>query len=58
MACPKVRVKVEGKEVEVEPLKAWRLAPRGRKGVVVGIVMVEGRKRRVKLPDDYPAPCP
>ncbi|MCE4613225.1 MAG: chromatin protein Cren7 [Desulfurococcales archaeon] len=60
MALPKVRVKdpTTGKEVELEPIKVWKLAPRARKGVKIGLFKSPetGKYFRAKVPDDYPAP--
>lgn len=52
-----VKVKTpNGKEVELVPEKVWELAPKGRKGVKIGLFKdpETGRYFRTKLPDDYP----
>ena len=58
---PKKSVKVKdpttGKEVELVPEKVWTLAPRGRKGVKIGLFKSPetGKYFRAKVPDNYPA---
>jgi len=54
MPCQKAVI--NGKEVEI--LKAWELKPKKGKGIKVGIALIDGKKVNVKLPDDYPVPCP
>ncbi|MBP1357819.1 MAG: chromatin protein Cren7 [Sulfolobus sp.] len=52
-----VKVKTpSGKEVDLVPEKAWTLAPKGRKGVKIGLFKdpESGKYFRHKLPDDYP----
>ena len=57
-ACTEpVRVRVpSGEELELVPKKVWMLAPKGRKGVKIGLFKdpISGRYFRVKVPDDYP----
>ncbi|AEE94311.1 MULTISPECIES: chromatin protein Cren7 [Acidianus] len=51
-----IKVKTpSGKEVELAPEKAWSLAPKGRKGVKIGLFKdpETGKYFRRKLPDDY-----
>ena len=52
----KVRDPTTGNEVELVPIKVWVLAPRGRKGVKIGLFKSPetGKYFRVKVPDDYP----
>ncbi|MCY0849608.1 chromatin protein Cren7 [Sulfuracidifex metallicus] len=53
----KVKVRTPaGKEAELIPEKTWTLAPRGRKGVKMGLFKdpESGRYFRRKIPDDYP----
>ncbi len=54
----KVKDPTTGKEVELAPVKVWVLAPRGRKGVKIGLFKSPdtGKYFRAKVPDDYPAP--
>lgn len=57
MADKKVKVKTpSGKEMELVPEKTWVLAPKGRKGVKIGLFKdpETGKYFRHKLPDDYP----
>jgi len=58
MACTKaVKVKTpSGAEKDLVPKKVWSLAPRGRKGVKIGLFAdpETGRYFRAKVPDDYP----
>jgi len=59
LACKdKVRVRdpTTGKDIEVVPIKVWPLAPRGRKGVKIGLFKSPdtGKYFRAKVPDDYP----
>jgi uncharacterized membrane protein len=52
-----VKVKTPGgKETELNPEKVWTLAPKGRKGVKIGLFKDPdtGKYFRHKLPDDYP----
>ena len=44
-----------GKNAELSPEKVWSLAPKGRKGVKIGLFKdpETGRYFRHKLPDDY-----
>ncbi|MEM1541464.1 MAG: chromatin protein Cren7 [Ignisphaera sp.] len=57
-ACSKsVSVKTpEGAEKSLVPKKVWSLAPRGRKGVKIGLFQdpASGKYFRAKVPDDYP----
>ncbi len=57
---PKVKVRdpYSGKEIELEPIKVWTLAPKTRKGVKIGLFKSPetGKFFRAKVPDDYPAP--
>ena len=56
MGCPTVTIRTfDGEEMEVTPLKAWRV-----KKTVVAIVRnpKNGKRERVSLPSTYPAPCP
>ncbi|EHP68483.1 Chromatin protein Cren7 [Metallosphaera yellowstonensis MK1] len=51
-----VKVKTPGgKEMDLTPEKAWTLAPKGRKGVKIGLFKdpETGKYFRHKLPDDY-----
>ncbi|AAY80645.1 chromatin protein Cren7 [Sulfolobus acidocaldarius] len=53
----RVRVRTPGgKELELTPEKTWVLAPKGRKGVKIGLFKdpESGKYFRHKLPDDYP----
>ena len=53
----KVLVKtLSGKTAELEPIKVWALAPKGRKPVKIGLFKdpETGRYFRHKVPDDYP----
>ncbi len=56
---PKVKVRdpTTGQEVELEPIKVWPLAPKGRKGVKIGLFKspTTGKYFRAKVPEDYPA---
>ncbi|MET1101880.1 MAG: chromatin protein Cren7 [Pyrodictiaceae archaeon] len=59
MACEKpvkVRDPTTNKEVELTPIKVWTLAPKGRKGVKIGLFKSPdtGKYFRAKVPDDYP----
>jgi hypothetical protein len=52
-----VKVKTpEGVEKDLVPKKVWSLAPRGRKGVKIGLFQdpATGKYFRAKVPDDYP----
>jgi hypothetical protein len=52
-----VKVKTpEGVEKELVPKKVWMLAPKGRKGVKIGLFQdpASGKYFRAKVPDDYP----
>jgi hypothetical protein len=52
-----VKVKTPGgKEAELAPEKVWLLAPKGRKGVKIGLFKdpESGKYFRARLPDDYP----
>ncbi len=51
----KIRDTTTGKEVKLVPEKMWVLAPRGRKGVKIGLFKSPetGKYFRAKLPDDY-----
>ena len=57
-ACTKaVSVKApDGTEKSLVPKKVWALAPRGRKGVKIGLFQdpATGKYFRAKVPDDYP----
>ncbi len=46
-----------GQEVELEPIKVWSLAPKGRKGVKIGLFKspTTGKYFRAKVPENYPA---
>ncbi|BAA79414.1 hypothetical protein APE_0450a [Aeropyrum pernix K1] len=52
----KVRDPTTGKEVELTPIKVWKLSPRGRRGVKIGLFKSPetGKYFRAKVPDDYP----
>jgi len=52
----KVKDPTTGKEVELVPEKVWSLAPRGRKGVKIGLFKSPetGKYFRAKVPDNYP----
>ncbi|MCE4603746.1 MAG: chromatin protein Cren7 [Aeropyrum sp.] len=52
----KVRDPTTGKEVELVPIKVWKLAPRSRRGVKIGLFKSPetGKYFRAKVPDDYP----
>jgi len=52
----RVRDPTTGKEVELVPIKVWVLAPKGRKGVKIGLFKSPetGKYFRAKVPDDYP----
>jgi hypothetical protein len=56
-ACTQtVKVKTpEGVEKDLVPKKVWSLAPRGRKGVKIGLFQdpATGKYFRAKVPDDY-----
>nr|5WVY_A Chain A, Chromatin protein Cren7 [Saccharolobus solfataricus P2]5WVY_B Chain B, Chromatin protein Cren7 [Saccharolobus solfataricus P2] len=59
MSSGKKPVKVKtpaGKEAELVPEKVWAVAPKGRKGVKIGLFKdpETGKYFRHKLPDDYP----
>ncbi|RLG89370.1 MAG: chorismate-binding protein [Thermoprotei archaeon] len=51
----KVKDPTTGKEVEIAPEKVWVLAPKGRKGVKIGLFKSPetGKYFRAKVPDDY-----
>lgn len=53
----KVKDSTTGKEVELVPEKVWTLAPKGRKGVKIGLFKSPetGKYFRAKIPEDYPA---
>ncbi|MEM0037684.1 MAG: chromatin protein Cren7 [Zestosphaera sp.] len=53
----KVKDSTTGKEVELVPEKVWALAPKGRKGVKIGLFKSPetGKYFRAKVPEDYPA---
>lgn len=58
MVCKsKVKVKdtTTGREVEIAPEKVWPLAPKGRKGVKIGLFKSPetGKYFRAKLPESY-----
>jgi len=52
----KVKDPTTGKEVDLVPEKVWTLAPRGRKGVKIGLFKSPetGKYFRAKVPDNYP----
>ena len=52
----KVKDPTTGKEVNLVPEKVWTLAPRGRKGVKIGLFKSPetGKYFRAKVPDNYP----
>ena len=52
----KVKDPTTGKELELVPEKVWTLAPRGRKGVKIGLFKSPetGKYFRAKVPDSYP----
>ena len=52
----KVKDPTTGKEVVLVPEKVWTLAPRGRKGVKIGLFKSPetGKYFRAKVPDNYP----
>jgi len=52
----KVKDPTTGKELELVPEKVWTLAPRGRKGVKIGLFKSPetGKYFRAKVPDNYP----
>ena len=52
----KVRDPTTGEEDELVPIKVWELAPRGRKGVKIGLFRSKktGKYFRAKVPDEYP----
>jgi len=52
-----VKVKTpSGKEADLTPEKVWLLAPKGRKGVKIGLFKdpESGKYFIHRLPDDYP----
>ncbi len=51
----KVKDPTTGKEVELVPEKVWTLAPKGRKGVKIGLFKSPetGKYFRAKVPDNY-----
>ncbi|MEM4518838.1 MAG: chromatin protein Cren7 [Sulfolobales archaeon] len=53
----KVKDPTTGKEVSLVPEKVWTLAPKGRKGVKIGLFKSpeSGKYFRAKVPDEYPA---
>ncbi len=53
----KVKDPTTGKEAQLTPEKVWTLAPKGRKGVKIGLFKSpeSGKYFRAKVPDDYPA---
>ncbi len=55
---PKVKVRdpTSGQELEIEPIKVWKLAPKPRKGVKIGLFKspITGKYFRAKVPEDYP----
>jgi len=57
-ACTQsVKVKTpDGKEVALVPKKVWMLAPKGRKGIKIGLFQdpSTGKYFRAKVPDEYP----
>jgi len=57
-ACTQsVKVKTpDGKEVTLVPKKVWMLAPKGRKGIKIGLFQdpSTGKYFRAKVPDEYP----
>lgn len=52
----KVHDPTSGEDVEIVPKKVWELAPKGRKGVKIGLFRspVTGKYFRAKVPDEYP----
>jgi len=58
MVCnTSIKVKApSGKEVELVPKKVWELAPKGRKGIKIGLFQdpETGKYFRAKVPDNYP----
>ncbi len=52
----KVKDPTTGKEVQLVPEKVWTLAPRGRKGVKIGLFKSPetGKYFRAKVPENYP----
>jgi len=52
----KVRNPATGEEEELVPIKVWILAPKGRKGVKIGLFKSRktGKYFRAKVPDEYP----
>ncbi len=52
----KVKDKTTGKIVELVPIKVWRLAPKGKKGIKIGLFQSPETKQyfRARVPDDYP----
>jgi len=58
MTCSEpVKVKApDGREVSLVPKKVWTLAPKGRRGIKVGLFQdpETGRYFRTKVPDEYP----
>ncbi|MCE4608131.1 MAG: chromatin protein Cren7 [Caldisphaeraceae archaeon] len=55
---PPVKVKdpSTGKEVELQPIKVWTLAPKSRKGVKIGLFKSpeSGKFFRARVPENYP----
>ncbi|MEM2021989.1 MAG: chromatin protein Cren7 [Zestosphaera sp.] len=51
----KVKDSTTGKEVELVPEKVWTLAPKGRKGVKIGLFKSPetGKYFRAKVPEGY-----
>jgi len=54
MAKVRLRDPTSGQEIEVEPEKTWKLAPKGRKGVKIGLFKspITGKYFRAKVPED------
>ncbi len=52
----KVKDKTTGKIVELEPIKVWKLSPKGRRGIKIGLFQSPNTKQyfRARVPDDYP----
>lgn len=52
----KVKDKATGKELELVPLKVWKLSPSGKRGIKMGLFQNPETKQyfRARVPDDYP----
>jgi len=52
----RVKDKTTGKEVDLVPIKVWKLSPSGKKGIKMGLFQSPVTKQyfRARVPDDYP----